>query len=473
MPGRTLRHGLFLLAILAVLSFYLPQLQHQSAQAASDADYSRMRLLTEVMEQVQKKYVEKKTPDELLTEAVKGMVSSLDPHSSYMTPEEFKELQIETKGTFSGVGIVITTKDGILTVVSPIEGTPAFKAGVEAGDRIMKIDGKLTKGMNLMDAVKSIRGPKGSKVVLTVLREGANNLKDIEIVRDMIPIKSVRYYLLDDGYGLIRLANFQENTTDELVKGLLELQKQKVPLKGLIIDLRTNPGGLLTEAVNVADQFLDSGLIVSTRGRTPDQEMVFRATPHMTANNYPIIVLVNQGSASASEILAGALQDHHRAMILGTQSFGKGSVQTIMPLEDKGALKLTTARYYTPSGRAIQAKGITPDLVVPFKQPAPAPKAEKKSQGLREKDLQGAMAPEEEKETVKSEKAEPAKNGEAEPAKDLKKDKAEKDKLYYPQDRLEKDNQMVRALDLLKAWQIFSGREGINQAKDAGAVKKQ
>ncbi|MFH2128417.1 MAG: S41 family peptidase, partial [Pseudomonadota bacterium] len=250
MPGRTLRHGLFLLAIMAVLSFYLPQFQHQSAQAASDADYSRMRLLTEVMEQVQKKYVEKKTPDELLTEAVKGMVSSLDPHSAYMTPEEYKELQVETKGTFSGVGIVITTKDGILTVVSPIEGTPAFKAGVEAGDRIMKINGKLTKGMTLMDAVKNIRGPKGSKVVLTVLREGANNLKDIEIVRDMIPIKSVRYYLLEDGYGLIRLANFQENTTDELVKGLNELQSQKVPLKGLIIDLRTNPGGLLTEAVN-------------------------------------------------------------------------------------------------------------------------------------------------------------------------------------------------------------------------------
>ncbi|MBU1276491.1 MAG: S41 family peptidase [Proteobacteria bacterium] len=465
MPGRALRFSLFLLAILALLTIYLPQLQQQPAQAASDADYSRMRLLTEVMGQIQKKYVEKKTPDELLTEAVKGMVSSLDPHSSYLTPEEFKELQIETKGSFSGVGIVLTTRDGILTVVSPIEGTPAYKAGVEAGDRIMKIDGKLTKGMTLMDAVKVIRGTKGTKVVLTILREGQSNFKEIEIIRDTIPIKSVRSYIIEDGYGLIRLANFQENTTDDLVAALKKLQSQKVPLKGLIIDLRTNPGGLLTEAVNVSDQFLDNGLIVSTRGRDAGQEMVFRATPRMTAGNYPIIVLVNQGSASASEIVAGALQDHRRAMVLGTQTFGKGSVQTILPLEDKGALKLTTARYYTPSGRAIQAKGIIPDLVVPFKQPAPAAKTDKKNKGLSEKDLQGAIAPEGEEE--------PAKPAKAEPPQDKEQDKTKQDKLHYPKDRLEQDNQMVRALDLLKAWQIFSGHEGLTKAKDSGAVKKQ
>lgn len=245
-----------------------------------------------------------------------------------------------------------------------------------------------------------------------------------------------------------------------------------MPLKGLIIDLRTNPGGLLTEAVNVADQFLDSGLIVSTKGRTRDQEMVFKATPHMTANNYPIIVLVNQGSASASEILAGALQDHHRAMILGTQTFGKGSVQTILPLEDKGALKLTTARYYTPSGRSIQAKGITPDLVVPFKPPAPSTKAAKKSQDLREKDLQGAIPAEEEKAPAKAEKAEPAKPDDSTQTKpEQTQGKAKTDKLHYPQDRLDNDNQMLRALDLLKAWQIFSAREQINQGKVAGAAK--
>lgn len=471
MPGRVLRYSLFLLAIVAMLTLYLPQLQQQPAQAASDADYNRMRLLTEVMEQIQKKYVEKKTPDELLTEAVKGMVSSLDPHSAYLTPEEYKELQVETKGSFSGVGIVITTKDGTLTVVSPIEDTPAYKAGVEAGDRIMKINGKLTKGMTIMDAVKGIRGPKGSKVVLTILREGQSNFKDIEIVRDTIPIKSVRSFILDDGYGLIRLANFQENTTDELVAALNKLQSQKVPLKGLIIDLRTNPGGLLTEAVNVTDQFIDKGLIVSTRGRAPGQEMVFRATPRMTAGSYPIIVLVNQGSASASEIVAGALQDHHRALLLGTQTFGKGSVQTILPLDDKGALKLTTARYYTPSGRSIQAKGITPDLVVPFKAPAPAPKADKKSQGLSEKDLQGAMPPEGEDGPAKPAKTVPPQGKDQGKLKD--KEQSEKDKLYYPKDRLAQDNQMVRALDLLKAWQVFSGHEGMTKVKDAGAVKKQ
>ncbi|MCF8117546.1 MAG: S41 family peptidase [Desulfarculaceae bacterium] len=467
MPGRWLRYGIFLILVVAITAFMLPQLRQAPAQAAEDQDYRRTRLLIEVMEQIQKKYVEKKTPDELLTEAIKGMVSSLDPHSAYLTPEEYKDLQVETKGSFSGVGIVISMKDGTLTVVSPIEDTPAFKAGVEAGDRIIKINGKLTKGMNLMDAVKVIRGPKGSKVTLTILREGMSKLKDISIVRDVIPIKSVRYFLLDDGYGLIRLASFQENTTDDLIAALNKLQDQKVPLKGLIIDLRTNPGGLLTEAVNVSDQFLDKGLIVSTRGRAPGQEMVFKATPHMTAGNYPIIVLVNQGSASASEIVAGALQDHHRAMILGTPSFGKGSVQTILPLEDKGALKLTTARYYTPAGRSIQAKGIIPDLEVPFKPPAPA-KAPEKNQGLREADLQGAMAPEDNPNPPAVDKEEGVKpeakdNGDdqgssAEPA---GKDKAasDKDKLYYPKERLSKDNQMIRALDLLKAWQVFTRRE--------------
>ncbi|MEW5914164.1 MAG: S41 family peptidase [Thermodesulfobacteriota bacterium] len=451
MRGRTLRLTLVALALAGILSLVLTQLNHPPARAAGDDDYRRMRLLTEVLHQIQKKYVEDKKADDLLVQAVKGMVSSLDPHSAYLTPQEYKELQIETKGHFSGVGIVITMRDGILTVVSPIEGTPAYKAGVEAGDRVIKINGKLTKGMTLMDAVKSIRGPKGSKVTLTILREGLGKLKDIEIVRDVIPLKSVRYYLLEPGYGLIRITNFQEDTTEDVIKALKALQSQKPPLKGLIVDLRTNPGGLLTEAVNVADLFLKQGVIVSTKGREPEQEMVFRATRRTVAGDYPLIVLVNQGSASASEIVAGALQDHKRAILLGTQTFGKGSVQTILPLEDLGALKLTTARYYTPNGKAIQAKGIKPDVEVPWVEP-PAKKkskAEAKDQSLREKDLRGAMPPEE--------------TGAPAPEPAVKKpDKNDKgESLQYPKDRLPRDNQMVRALDLLKALQVFAGQKSV------------
>ncbi len=426
------------------------------AKAASDDEYRRMRIFTEVLSEIQRKYVEKKSPDELITEAIKGMVSSLDPHSAYLTPDEYKDLQIETKGSFSGVGIEITMRDGVLTVVSPIEGTPAYKAGVQAGDRIIKIEGKLTKGMSLMDAVKAIRGPKGSKVTLTILREGAGQLKDISIVRELIPLRSVRYYLLEDGYGYVRVSNFQEDTTEDLIKALTVLQSQKVPLKGLVLDLRNDPGGLLQEAISVADQFLTSGVIVSTKGRLPSQDMVFKATPKATAGNYPVICLINTGSASASEIVAGALQDHNRAVILGTPSFGKGSVQTIIPLEDKGALRLTTARYYTPNGRAIQAKGIKPDVVVAFEPPQD--KGDNKSklqQAIREKDLTGAMPAEEDKSQP------PTANG-----------KSSDSKLYMPPDRLARDNQLTRALDLLKAWKVFEKVVSHNAAQANRAAAK-
>lgn len=426
------------------------------AKAASDEEYRRMRIFTEVLSEIQRKYVEEKSSDQLITEAVKGMVSSLDPHSAYLTPDEYKDLQVETKGSFSGVGIEITMRDGVLTVVSPIEGTPAYKAGVKAGDRIIKIEGKLTKGMSLMDAVKAIRGPKGSKVVLTMLREGAGKLLDISIIREMIPLRSVRYFLLEDGYGYIRLSNFQEDSAEDLIKALNTLQSQKVPLKGLVLDLRNDPGGLLQEAISVSDQFLDDGVIVSTKGRLPSQDMVFKATPNLTAGNYPIICLINNGSASASEIVAGALQDHNRAVILGTQSFGKGSVQTIIPLEDKGALRLTTARYYTPNGRAIQAKGIEPDVVVAFEPPPEKDDKEKRPQGIREKDLTGAMEAEEDKSAEKADeaKADDEENGDK--------------KLYMPKDRLERDNQLTRALDLLKAWKVFE--KVVN--RDAGKSKR-
>jgi len=436
---KTALGAIAIFALLAALLIYLP---HQaSVRAAEDADYRRMRLLTEVLSEIERKYVEEKSRDELLTEAVKGMVQSLDPHSAYLTPPEYKELQLETKGSFFGVGIEITMRDGVLTVVSPIEGTPAYLAGIQAGDRIIKINGKLTKGMSLMDAVKTIRGPQGTKVTLTILHEGSAKLKDVAITRDLIPLRSVYFYLLEDGYGYVRISTFQENTTANLIKALQVLQAQKKPLKGLVLDLRNDPGGLLQEAIGVADQFLDSGVIVTTKSRPPAKEEVRRASKTVTAKNYPVICLVNNGTASASEIVAGALQDHKRAVIMGTPTFGKGSVQTIIPLEDQGALKLTTARYYTPSGRAIQAKGIEPDVTVPF-VPQSQNNDKEKSQIIREKDLSGAI-PAEEK---------PQKEG-TPPEQTQAED--QKDKLYFPKNRLEKDNQLTRALDLLKAWQVF------------------
>ncbi|MFH1057257.1 MAG: S41 family peptidase [Pseudomonadota bacterium] len=448
MRASSLKISLLVLGVAALVTLAVHLSPLPRAQAASDADYQRMQVFTEVLGEIEKKYVEKKTQEELITEALKGMVSSLDPHSAYLTPDEFRDLQIETKGSFHGVGIEITLKDGILTVVSPIEGTPAFKAGVQAGDRIIKIDGKLTKGMSLMDAVKLIRGPKGSKVTLTVLREGAPKLLDYAIARDLIPLRSVRFNLLEDGYGYVRIASFQEDTTNDLVKALRVLQSQKLPLKGLVLDLRNNPGGLLQEAVSVSDVFLKGGVIVSTKGRLAGQQMTYSAHKDAVAGDYPIIVLVNNGSASASEIVAGALQDHKRALLLGITTFGKGSVQTILPLEDRGALRLTTARYYTPSGRSIQAKGIEPDLVVPFEPPAKDKKNDNPSQAIREKDLSGVLPAEE--------TAPPAPL--APPSQEPAKAKDNGDaKLYMAADKLNDDNQLVRALDLLKAWQVFAG----------------
>ena len=325
MSGRSVK-ALLVITVITLLAggalWFAPM--SKNANAADESEYRRMRVFTEVLAEIERKYVEKKPPQELITSAIKGMVSSLDPHSSYLTPDEYKDLQVETKGSFFGVGIEITMRDGVLTVVSPIEGTPAYQAGVKAGDRIIKIDGKLTKGMSLMKAVKSIRGAKGSKVVLTMMREGLGKLKDISITRDLIPLHSVRRYMLEDGYGYIRISNFQEDTTTDLVKALRLLQTQKVPLKGLVLDLRNDPGGLLQEAVSVADQFLDKGVIVSTRGRRPDQKMTWEARQATTAGEYPVVCLVNNGTASASEIVAGALQDHKRAVVMGRHHIRQG-----------------------------------------------------------------------------------------------------------------------------------------------------
>ncbi len=344
---------------------------------------------SQVLNLIEQHYVEPKSAKEIIHGAIQGAVSTLDPHSSFMTPEEFRELQIETKGKFSGIGIEITMKDRILTVVSPIEGTPAFRAGLRAGDQIVKIDGKPTRNLSLTEAVKMIRGPKGSKVTLTINRPGFPAPKDFTIVREIIPIRSVKARIVEGGLGYIRVANFQDQTDQDVRGYLTKMQQKAAPLKGLILDLRNDPGGLLEQAVQVADEFLSSGLIVYTQGRTPQQNMRFYARPGQPGEDrsLPMVVLINEGSASASEIVAGALKDQKRAVVAGAKSFGKGSVQTIIPLEDGSALRLTTALYYTPSGRTIQDKGIEPDILLKEPEPTDA----KALQALREEAMERHM----------------------------------------------------------------------------------
>ena len=326
----------------------------------------QLKVFAQALDVVGQQYVEPKTTKDLVYGAIQGAVSSLDPHSSFMTPEEFKELQVETKGKFSGIGIEITLQHRILTVVSPIEGTPAFRAGLKAGDQIVKVDGTSTKNISLTDAVRKIRGPKGSRVTLTINRQGFTKPKDFSIVRDIIPIRSVKARLIEGGYGYIRIANFQDQTDRDLRNFLQKMRQIQNPFKGLVLDLRNDPGGLLDQAVMVSDEFLSHGLIVKTEGRDARQKMRFnaRAGHPGERDNFPIIVLINEGSASASEIVAGALKDQNRAVVAGTKSFGKGSVQTIIPLVDGSALRLTTALYYTPSGKTIHEKGIIPDIEV-------------------------------------------------------------------------------------------------------------
>jgi carboxyl-terminal processing protease len=330
-------------------------------------DDASLKVFAQVIDLIEQNYVDAKTGKDIIYGAIEGAVSTLDPHSSFLTPEEFRELQIETKGRFSGIGIEITLKDRILTVVSPIEGTPAFRAGLMAGDQIVKINGKPTRNMTLTEAVRLIRGPQGSKVTLTINRQELPQPKDFAITREIIPIRSVKARVIDNNIGYIRLANFQDQTAEDLRSYLQKMRQRLKPFKGLILDLRNDPGGLLEQAVQVADEFLSHGLIVYTQGRSPkEQSMHFYARPGQEGElrNFPMVVLINEGSASASEIVAGALKDRKRAVVVGTKSFGKGSVQTIIPLEDGSALRLTTALYYTPSGQTIHEKGIVPDIIV-------------------------------------------------------------------------------------------------------------
>ena len=350
-------------------------------------------LFSEVIDKINKYYVEKPDPKKLMQSALKGMLSSLDPHSAYLTPEEFKEMNVETRGEFGGVGIVITIKDGILTVVSPIEDTPAWRAGIKGGDQIIKINGQNAIGITLDDAVKVLRGKPGTKVTITIRRKGWAKPKNITIVRAIIKIIPVKSKEIEKGIYYLRITSFNEKAAEYTYKKLKEFTRKG--LKALILDLRDNPGGLLDEAIDVSDMFIRKGLIVYTKGRAPNSNEKYYAKNYNDVDKYkyPMVVLVNDGTASAAEIVSGALQDHRRAIIMGTRTFGKGSVQIMIPLEDGSAVKITTARYYTPKGRCIQALGIQPDIVVyPLQVTETAESVEERErQALHEADLKGHL----------------------------------------------------------------------------------
>jgi carboxyl-terminal processing protease len=362
-----------------------------------------------------------------------------------MPPDMYREMQVETKGSFGGLGIELTVRDGILTVVAPIEDTPAFRKGIKAGDQIVAIEGKTTKNLNIMEAVKKLRGKKGTKVTISIMRKGLTQPKEVTIVRDTIEIKSVKSKILNDRIGYIRITQFQEQTGRDFHDALEAFEKDVPDPLGLILDMRNNPGGLLQQAVEVSDEFVDSGLIVYTEGRSENQKMQFKAHENKSEHDYPIVVLVNAGTASGSEIVAGALQDHGLALILGTTTFGKGSVQTVIPLENGGGIRLTTAKYFTPNGRLIHAKGIEPDIVVEDSIEV----LEQNGRGIRfirEKDLEDHFD--------QSEDAEPVDEEEEPEVKD------ESDAAESKEDEELPDPPLDRAIELLKSWEIFQGKEG-------------
>jgi carboxyl-terminal processing protease len=390
-----------------------------------------LRTFTEVFSRIKADYVEPVDDKKLLRDAIQGMLSGLDPHSSFLDPEAFKEMRVGTEGEFGGLGIEVTMEDGFVKVVSPIEDTPAARAGLKTGDLIIRLDEKAVKGMTLNDAVKQMRGKPGSDIVLTVVREGQPKPLKFTVTRAVIKIQSVKHRMLEDGFGYVRITQFQANTGDGLKDALTKLKLQnKNNLKGVVLDLRNNPGGVLNAAVAVSDAFLTSGLIVYTEGRVADAELKFSATPPDLIDGAPMVVLVNGGSASASEIVAGALQDHKRAVIMGTKTFGKGSVQTILPMSGGSALKITTARYYTPNGRSIQATGILPDVVT---EEAKVTKRDKNADdALKEADLAGHLE-----------------------NKGADKSGAKQDKPSVKLDIAGEDYQLQEALNLLKGITIF------------------
>ena len=438
------KHGTpFLFLVVGVaLGVFLSAHWVPNVAAVGRQDYESLESFSSILSIVRKNYVEEVETKKLVSGAINGMLHSLDPHSAYLTPDLYKELQSDTQGRFGGLGIEITVKGGILTVVSPIEDTPAFKAGIKPGDQIFKIEEEFTKDMSLVDAVKKMRGLKGTPIKLTIKREGTPELIEVSLVRDIIRVQSVRSRSLEPGYGYVRLAQFQERSDRDLQRALEKLAAEKSGIKGLVLDPRNNPGGLLTQAVRVSDIFLESGMIVYTEGRIEAQRQKYFAQKDGTWMDFPIVVLVNGGSASASEIVAGALQDHKRAVVLGTKTFGKGSVQTILPLDDSSALRLTTARYFTPQGRSIQTTGIVPDIVLDNAPPEAKPEAIKRP-SLREENLPGHLN-----------NPQPAPKSQPEQS-EQEREKQIPSSGPTGDETIDNDAQLKRALDLLKSWDVF------------------
>jgi len=413
-------------------------LAEKKTEESTGLPLNELRNFSDIFARVKTDYVEDVDDKTLLENAIRGMLSGLDPHSTYLNSDEYKELKIGTTGKFGGLGIQVGMEDGFVKVISPIDDTPAFRAGLKSGDLIIRLDGKSVKGMTLNDAVKIMRGDPGSDIKLTVIREGADKPLSFTVTRDIISVQSVKSRILEPGYGYIRISNFQSKTARDLVNELSELKKKnKSELKGLVLDLRNNPGGVLSAAADVSDAFINEGKLVYTQGRIANSDFEFNAKPGDIMNGSPVVVLINGGSASASEIVAGALQDHKRAVIMGSKSFGKGSVQTIQELRSGGAVKITTARYFTPNGRSIQGEGITPDIVLD-RYNIKDTKTDA-SLHIKESDLSGSIS-------------NPTKSQEAIRKAEEEGKKAEKEKPHL---RASEDFQLYEALLLLKGLNIL------------------
>lgn len=447
--GKGIKAGFARFLIVVLLGMLPIQVLHAEENAPKPDTYNKLKVFSEVLSLIESNYVEPVENDTMIDGAIRGMVKALDPHTSYLPPASYKEMQVETTGKFGGLGIEISIRDGVLTVVSPIEDTPAFKVGVKSGDKIIKIEDESTMDMTLQDAVSRLRGETGSPVTITIYRESFKAPKEFTIVRDIIKVRSVVKKLYKKDIGYIKIRSFSKNTSMDLDKALDDLSKEGITK--LILDLRNNPGGLLNQAVEVTDRFLSrENLIVYTKGRSDEQNMRFTSHDKVAGVSYPLIIMVNGGSASASEIVAGALQDLNRAVILGTPTFGKGSVQTIIPLSDGSALRLTTARYYTPSGRVIQENGIEPDIIIERAAAEDLEKEDEKKEEpeskvklrrfLREKDLKKHLKGKSSIGDVEESKTESTN---------------EEEKAASIDEDLLKDNQLQQAVSLLSGWEVM------------------